>query len=178
MNCTPVGPAGVLRFEPKAFGDSRGWFHEAWRSSHYSAHGLPKELVQLNVSRSAKGVVRGLHFQEPKPQGKLVMCLEGQVVDYAVDIRPGSATYGQWWSAELTDENHHQLWVPPGFAHGFEVLSDSCLFAYLMSEVYLPEFDRAIRYDDPTIGIQWKTSSPLLSAKDHAAPLLSEIERY
>jgi len=177
MNCTPLGPAGVLQFEPKAFGDSRGWFHEAWRSTLYAEHGLPPNLVQLNISRSAMGVVRGLHFQEPRPQGKLVMCLEGRVVDYAVDIRPDSPTHGQFWCAELNDENHHQLWVPPGFAHGFEVLSESCLFAYLMSEVYLPEFDRAIRFDDPEIGIQWQTTSPLLSAKDSAAPLLRDIIR-
>ncbi len=173
MNIRALGEAGVLRLEPKAFGDTRGWFMEAWNRERYREAGIELDLMQMNVSRSTKGVLRGLHFQEPDPQGKLVMALSGAVFDVAVDIRQGSPHFGQWWGAELTEDNHHQLWVPPGFAHGFEVLSDTALFAYLVSERYIAEHDRAIRYDDPEINITWRTENPALSAKDSAAPTLS-----
>lgn len=145
---------------------------EGWNRERYHSAGIELEFMQFNVSRSSKGVLRGLHFQEPNPQGKLVMALEGAVFDVAVDIRVGSPTFGSWWGAELTDENHLQLWVPPGFAHGFEVLSETALFAYLVTEGYQPENDRAIRFDDPAIGISWRTESPQLSGKDEAAPML------
>lgn len=145
---------------------------EGWQREKYRNAGIQDELVQFNVSRSAQGVVRGLHYQEPNPQGKLVMCLEGCVLDYAVDIREGSPTFGEWWSCQLDDETHTQFWVPPGFAHGFEVMSQSALFAYLVSEVFQPEHDRSIRFDDPDIGIKWQTKDPKLSPKDEAAPML------
>ncbi len=173
MNVRALGEAGVLRFEPKAFGDTRGWFMEAWNRQRYRDAGIELDLIQMNVSRSTKGVLRGLHFQEPDPQGKLVMALSGSVWDVAVDIRKGSPHFGQWWGAELTEDNHHQLWVPPGFAHGFEVLSETALFAYLVSERYIAENDRAIRYDDPDLKITWRTENPSLSAKDSAAPTLA-----
>ena len=146
---------------------------EAWNRERYREAGIELDLMQMNVSRSTKGVLRGLHFQEPDPQGKLVMALSGAVLDVAVDIRVGSPHFGQWWGAELTEDNHHQLWVPPGFAHGFEVLSDTALFAYMVSERYIAENDRAIRYDDPDINITWRTEEPSLSAKDSAAPTLA-----
>ena len=174
MNVHALGSAGVLRLEPRAFGDARGWFMEGWNRDRYREAGIELEFMQFNVSRSAQGVLRGLHFQEPNPQGKLVMALDGSVFDVAVDIRQGSPTFGQWWGAELTDENHHQLWVPPGFAHGFEVLSPTALFAYLVTEWYQAENDRAIRFDDPDIGVHWKTQNPQLSAKDEAAPRLKD----
>lgn len=163
-----------MRIEPPAFGDARGWFMEGWNADRYRDLGIEHEFVQFNVSRSAGGVLRGLHYQEPEPQGKLVMVLEGAVWDVAVDIREGSPTQGQWWAAELSAENHHQLWVPPGFAHGFEVLSESCLFAYLVTAPFRKEFDRAIRFDDPDLGIPWRTAQPVISAKDEAAPRLRE----
>lgn len=176
MKVEPLGPAGALLIQPPAYGDARGWFMEGWRRDRYAELGIPADMAQMNVSKSARGVVRGLHFQEPDPQGKLVMALAGAVHDVVVDIRVGSPWFGQWWSAELTEENHFQIWCPPGFAHGFEALSESALFAYMVSATFRAEHDRAVRWDDPAIGVRWRTESPQLSAKDLAAPILADAQ--
>lgn len=148
---------------------------EGWHEAAYREVGIGFGFVQWNVSRSAHGVLRGLHHQWPNPQGKLVCVLEGAVQDVAVDIRIGSPTYGQWWAVELSVENAHQLWVPPGFAHGFEVLSDHATFAYLCTALYDPAADHSIAWDDPSIGVKWHTQTPELSKKDLAAPRLQDI---
>lgn len=175
MKATPLGSAGVLLIEPSVFGDARGFFQETWNAPVYRELGIEQEVVQSNLSKSQKGVLRGLHFQEPFPQGKLVMCPLGAVFDVAVDIRVGSPTFGQWWGAELTEENHHQLWVPPGFAHGFEVLCDTALFSYFCTDRYHPETEGCVLWNDPEIGIPWRTAEPSLSAKDQAGILLRDF---
>jgi dTDP-4-dehydrorhamnose 3,5-epimerase len=175
MKVSPTSLPDVLLIEPKVFGDERGYFFEVWKQDRYVENGVPGEFVQDNVSRSAKGIIRGLHFQEPNAQGKLVMVLSGHVFDVAVDIRKGSPSFGQWTSAELSGQNHHQLWIPPGFAHGFCVLSESADFLYKCTALYSPECEQSVRYDDPAIGIEWPVSEPVLSAKDCAAPLLAEV---
>ncbi len=175
MKVSPLGPAGVLLIEPPVFGDERGWFMEGWHAQRAKEAGIQEEFCQFNVSRSERGVLRGLHFQEPNPRGKYVMALHGAVFDVAVDIRLGSPTFGQWWGAELSAENHRQMWVPPGFAHGFKVLSEFALFAYLVTAHYDGSADRAVRWDDPEIGIVWPGEvPPSLSAKDQNAPLLRD----
>lgn len=168
MIVEPLGDAGVLRIQPSVFGDARGWFFEAMHQARYAAHGIGP-LVQCNVSTSVRGVVRGLHYQNPHPMGKLVGVVSGVVRDVAVDIRRGSPTFGQWWAEELSAENHWQLWIPRGFAHGFEVLSEEAVFVYFCDEGYVPDADRAIRFDDPELGVTWNTAEPVLSAKDRAA---------
>ena len=173
MEFRPLGDAGVLLFEPRVFGDARGFFTEFWHEARYREAGIAERFVQLNLSGSEKGVLRGLHYQEPDPQGKLVACLQGEVLDVAVDIRRGSPTFGRWWSETLSSENRRQLYVPPGFAHGFTVRSESALFAYLVTAHYAPGADRSIRYDDPAIGVEWGAQDPIVSAKDADAPLLS-----
>lgn len=166
-----------MLIEAKFIGDDRGFFAESWQRDAYSSLGLDIRPAQINLSQSERGVLRGLHFQEPFPQGKLVWVPQGKVFDVAVDIRRSSPTFGQWWGAELSSDNAHQLWIPPGFAHGFEVLSDSALFAYLCTDVYRPEFDRSIAWNDPEISIPWQTGQPSLSAKDAAAPRLTDFPR-
>ncbi len=164
----------VLLVEPDVFGDSRGFFQEIWRQENYVAAGIPGPFVQDNLSRSGKGVLRGLHYQEPGAQGKLVQVIAGAVFDVAVDIRRGSDTFGQWAGEILSAENHRQLWVPPGFAHGFCVVSDSADFIYKCTAPYRPADEHAIRFDDPEIGIDWPVREPLLSDRDRSAPLLSD----
>lgn len=164
----------MLQIELQRFGDQRGWFMEAWNDPRYRELGIGP-FVQMNVSRSAKGVLRGLHFQQPNPQGKLVMCLEGEVWDVGVDINPNSPTFRKHWGAMLSESNSTQLWIPPGFAHGFEVLSENALFVYLVTAAYDGPSDRGIRWDDPALGIPWQTQEPQLSNKDKAAPTLSEF---
>lgn len=166
---------GVFIIEPKRFGDRRGYFMECWKSSAYREAGVPPDLVQANVSRSDKGVLRGLHYQYPEPQGKLVSVLEGAIFDVAVDIRTGSPTFGRWAGVELSADNHRQLWVPEGFAHGFCVTGESALVHYLCSREFNAEYDAAIAWDDPALGIEWPETKPSLSAKDAAAPRLSEV---
>lgn len=166
---------GVLLLEPKVFGDERGWFRETWHGARYAEFGLPAEFRQDNVSLSWRGVLRGLHYQHPRGQGKLVSVLEGVVFDVAVDIRHGSPTFGRWVGCTLDAEAHRQLYIPPGFAHGFVVLSERALFAYKCTELYDPAGDAAIRWDDPAIGIEWPVHGPLLSEKDAAAPRLGEV---
>lgn len=166
---------GAVVLEPAVFGDARGFFMETWNAERFGAHGLPTKFVQSNVSSSAKGVLRGLHYQWPRPQGKLVSVLQGEVLDVAVDIRRGSPTFGQWEAVILSEENKRQFWVPEGFAHGFAVLSDMAVFSYLCTDVYVKEADAGVRWNDPAIGVDWKIDAPLLSDKDTRAPLLADI---
>lgn len=167
---------------PRSFGDDRGFFFESYNDAAFApAIGAGVRFVQDNCSRSIRGVLRGLHYQlPPKSQGKLVQVIRGSVFDVAVDIRRSSPTFGEWYSVELTDENHKQLWVPPGFAHGFLALSDRVDLAYKVSEYYSPEHDRGIRWNDPDIGIGWPDIgiAPLLSPKDTDAPLLRDAEVF
>jgi dTDP-4-dehydrorhamnose 3,5-epimerase len=165
---------GVLVIEPRAFGDARGFFFESFHADRYAAAGIKGPFVQDNVSRSTRGTLRGLHFQEPKSQGKLVFVTRGSVFDVAVDVRKGSAHFGKWFGIELSDENHKQLWVPPGFAHGFCVTSEIADFAYKCTDFYAPEHERAVRFDDPDLAIAWPIHDPNLSPKDAAAPLLRD----
>jgi len=166
---------GAVVIEPAVFGDARGFFFETWNAERFGQHGLPTNFVQSNVSSSAKGVLRGLHYQWPRPQGKLVSVLRGEVLDVAVDIRRGSPTFGQWEGVILSEENKRQFWIPEGFAHGFTVLSDSAVFSYLCTDVYVKEADAGVRWNDPSIGIDWQVDAPLLSDKDTHAPLLADI---
>jgi dTDP-4-dehydrorhamnose 3,5-epimerase len=165
----------VLLLEPRVFQDERGLFFESWQSERYRALGIEGAFVQDNVSRSARGVLRGLHYQLPRAQGKLVTVLEGAVWDVAVDLRVGSSTFGEWVGMELTGGAPRQVWIPPGFAHGFQVLSETALFSYKCTEVYSPADERSLRWDDPEVGIEWPLPSPLLSEKDRHAPLLRDI---
>jgi dTDP-4-dehydrorhamnose 3,5-epimerase len=165
---------GVVVVQPKAFGDARGFFFESFHAERYAASGITLPFVQDNVSRSTRGTLRGLHFQEPKSQGKLVFVTRGSVFDVAVDVRKGSAHFGKWFGLELSDENHKQLWVPPGFAHGFCVTSEIADFAYKCTDFYAPECERSIRWDDPDLAIDWPIREPNLSPKDAAAPLLRD----
>ena len=166
----------VRLIQPQVFGDARGWFMESWQEARYQALGIPGPFVQDNQALSVKGVLRGLHAQNPHPQGKLVQVLQGEVFDVAVDIRKGSPRFGQWAGALLSGDNHHQFWIPPGFAHGYCVLSDEALFSYKCTDYYHPEGEFSVRWDDPAIGIQWPlTAPPVLSDKDRNAPLLKDI---
>lgn len=171
MKVTPTPIADVFILEPRVFGDSRGFFLESFNQRAFNAAtGTDFNFVQDNHSRSAKNVLRGLHYQLGQPQGKLVRVVRGAVFDVAVDIRPASPTFGQWFGLELSEENHRQLWVPPGLAHGFLVLSDSAEFLYKTTDYYAPEQERCIVWNDPTLGIAWplEGSTPLLSGKDAA----------
>lgn len=175
MNVVETGLPEVLLVEPDVFGDERGFFMETFNAGRYREAGLPHRFVQDNLSYSAGGVLRGLHFQNPDQQGKLVYVLEGEVFDVAVDIRAGSPHFGEWTGATLSAENKRQLWIPEGFAHGFLVTSDAALFAYKCTARYNREAEGAILYDDPEIGIRWPVEAPALSDKDQAAPRLSEM---
>ena len=167
---------GVLIIEPKLLGDPRGFFLETFQAERYASHGIHGPFVQDNLSRSARGVVRGLHLQHPNPQGKLVMVLRGRVLDVAVDVRVGSPTFGHHVAIEISDENHRQIWVPRGFAHGFAVLSESADFLYKCDDFYRPSDEIVVRWDDPAIGINWGIERAVLSARDAAAPLLAKVE--
>ncbi len=179
MKVSTTALDGVLLIEPKVFGDARGFFLESWNEQRFNeAVGAPVRFVQDNHSRSAKGVLRGLHFQRPPhAQGKLVRCVLGSVFDVAVDVRAGSSTFGQWVGEMLSAENQRQLWIPPGFAHGFLVLSDSADFLYKTTDLYAPQAEGSVRFDDPAIGIEWPdVGLPyLLADKDRAAPLLKDM---
>lgn len=165
---------GVLLLEPRVFRDERGWFKETWREEDYLDLGLPR-FVQDNVAFSRQKVLRGLHYQWPVPQGKLVYALAGSVLDVAVDLRRDSPDYRRWIGFELSSDNGHQLWIPPGFAHGYVVLSDSAVVAYKCTEYYRRHADAAVAWDDPEINVDWRTAAPFLSAKDAAAPALAAI---
>ena len=169
----------VLLLEPKVFGDPRGFFMESWNRQTFADLGLDLDFVQDNHSRSARGVLRGLHYQLNQPQGKLVRVTSGAVFDVAVDLRRSSPHFGQWTGHELSADNQRMLWVPPGFAHGFLVLSDSADFLYKTTAYYAPQWDRGIRWDDPEIGVQWPLElAPTLSGKDQVLPLLRDAETY
>jgi dTDP-4-dehydrorhamnose 3,5-epimerase len=163
--------------EPKVFGDDRGFFLETFQLSRYRDEaGIALPFVQDNHSRSSRGVLRGLHFQKTKPQGKLVRVVKGEVFDVAVDIREGSSTFGEWEGVILSEENKRQFWVPPGFAHGFVVLSDVADFEYKCTDYYDPTDEGSILWSDPGLGITWPLSDPILSQKDISAPLLADLQ--
>lgn len=180
MKVTPTAIADVLIIEPKVFGDARGFFYESFNQNAFNeATGLNLSFVQDNHSRSAQGVLRGLHYQVKQPQGKLVRVVRGAVFDVAVDIRQTSPTFGQWVGVELSEDNHRQLWVPPGFAHGFVVLSESADFLYKTTDYYAPEHERCIAWNDPVVGIDWPLMvPPSLSAKDQLGVALAQAEIF
>lgn len=167
---------GLLVIEPEVFGDDRGFFLETYEKRRYGDVGISEEFVQDNLSFSRHGVLRGLHFQNPNGQGKLVYVLQGEVFDVAVDIRVGSPTFGRWHGVTLSGENKRQLWVPVGFAHGFCVTGDTALFVYKCTDYYAPQSEVTIRWDDPAIGIDWPLKDPELSEKDARGFLFKEID--
>jgi len=173
LKVTETSLRGVLLIEPTVHGDDRGFFMETYHLAKFRDAGIAETFVQDNHSRSARGVVRGLHYQEPNPQGKLVRCTRGALFDVAVDIRSGSPQFGAWFGAELSEENRLMLWIPPGFAHGFCALSDVADLVYKCTQLYDAAADRSVVWNDPAIGIKWPVSSPVLSAKDAAAPTLA-----
>lgn len=176
MKTIETGLPGVLIVEPAVFGDARGFFLEAFRAeqvARFPGAGAGG-IVQLNHSRSVRGTVRGLHFQEPRAQGKLVWVVRGSILDVVVDVRRGSPTFGRHVTVELDEEKHRRIWVPPGFAHGFSVQSDAADCLYACTDYYAPDCDRAIAWNDPTLAIDWKVTHPIVSAKDAAAPRLAD----
>jgi len=175
MNTIATALEGLLILQPKVFADERGFFLETYHSLRYRDAGIETSFVQDNLSFSKKNVLRGLHFQISQPQVKLVQVISGKIFDVAVDIRPGSATFGKWAGVVLSEANKHQLLVPEGFAHGFCVLSESARVAYKCSTYYNPEDEGGIRWSDPEIGIDWPITDPILSKKDRILPRLSEI---
>ena len=183
MKATRLAIPDVVLIEPKVFGDARGFFMESFNAKAFqSATGLDVSFVQDNHSRSGKGVLRGLHYQIEQAQGKLVRVTRGSVFDVAVDLRKASPTFGQWAGVELSEENNRQLWIPPGFAHGFLVTSDSADFLYKTTDYYAPQFERSLLWNDPTVGVAWPlhllAGEPLLSAKDVAGKALAECETF
>lgn len=181
MNVEPLAIPDVKLITPRAFGDDRGFFLESFNARVFAEAGLPTEWLQDNHSRSVRGVLRGLHYQLVEPQGKLVRVTRGAVFDVAVDIRRSSPSFGKWVGAELNDRNFRMLYVPPGFAHGFVVLSDVADFCYKCTTMWHQPSDRSLRFDDPAIGIEWPLDgigAPQLAAKDAAAPLLAEAEVF
>jgi dTDP-4-dehydrorhamnose 3,5-epimerase len=175
MNVVETSLPGVVILEPKVFGDERGFFMETWNARRYEEAGLPARFVQDNLSYSARGVLRGLHFQNPQPQGKLVSVLRGEVFDVAVDIRVGSPTFGRWTGVTLSADNKRQFYVPENFAHGFVVTSEVALFFYKCTDYYAPSSEGIVLWNDPDIGIEWPIDAPTLSERDRAAPPLREI---
>ena len=177
MNVIETALPGVLIIEPKAFGDHRGFFLETFQVERYREAGITLPFVQDNHSRSQRGVLRGLHFQRTRPQGKLVSVSRGAVYDVAVDIDPASATYGKFVGVELNDDNHRQMWVPPGYAHGFCVLSEVADFQYKCTDFYFPADEGGLAWNDPDVGISWPIEAPQLSAKDANNPRLRDLKR-
>lgn len=171
---TPL--AGVMLIKPRVWGDRRGYFVETWQHERYAAAGIDAAFVQDNHSMSMYGILRGLHFQKTRPQGKLVSVSLGRVFDVAVDIRPGSPTFGQWYGVELTQDNQWQLWVPPGMAHGFAVTSQVAHFHYKCTDYYCPEDEGGIRWNDPDLAVAWPVAQPLLSDKDRHTPSWREVQ--
>jgi dTDP-4-dehydrorhamnose 3,5-epimerase len=167
---------GLLIIEPQLFGDARGFFLEMYQSERYAASGIAAAFVQDNLSRSSAGVLRGLHFQNPRPQGKLVTVLQGAVLDVAVDVRAGSPTFGKHVRVELSSDNRRQFWIPRGFAHGFLVLSETAEFFYKCDEIYSPSDERVLRWDDPALAIDWGCAEPTLSARDQGGRSLAELD--
>ena len=175
MKVTETSLPGCVVIEPRVFSDDRGFFFEMWSADGYSKHGLSKRFVQSNVSSSSKGVLRGLHYQWPNPQGKLVSVLEGEIYDVVVDIRRGSPHFGQWAAVVLSADNKKQFWIPEGFAHGFAVLSERATITYLCTVPYNSAADASVRWNDAKIAVDWPVADPLLSHKDAMAPFLEQI---
>lgn len=175
MKLIETGIPGLVILEPAVHGDDRGYFKELWNASRFAAAGLPETFRQSNVSRSQAGVLRGLHYQFPREQGKLVSVLQGRIFDVAVDIRTDSPTFRQWAGVELSAENHRQFYVPEGFAHGFCVLGDGAVMNYLCTAEFDAASDAAVAWDDPEIGIEWPAGEFTLSAKDRMAPKLADV---
>lgn len=167
---------GVLVVEPTVHGDSRGYFMEVYHQKRFREAGIDVQFVQDNASRSVRGALRGLHYQEPQGQGKVVRATAGAVFDVAVDVRRGSPHFGRWFGIELSEENRLQLWVPAGFAHGFVVMSESADFCYKCTDLYAPEHEHGILWNDPAIGVKWPIAEPVLSARDRAFPHLADAK--
>jgi len=180
MQFTPMDIPDVVLLEPRVFGDARGFFLETFRANEFAAHGIAGPFVQDNHSGSQKNALRGLHYQLRQPQGKLLRVLAGEIFDVAVDLRRRSSTFGRWVGACLSAQNRRQLWVPPGFAHGFYITSDWAEVAYKATDYYAPEWERTLLWNDPHIGIAWPLSAaqPILSAKDEKGQRLAEAEVY
>jgi dTDP-4-dehydrorhamnose 3,5-epimerase len=180
MKATPTALPEVLLLEPRVFGDERGFFMESWNARTFrEATGLDVAFVQDNHSRSARNVLRGIHYQVAQPQGKLIRVVTGSVFDVAVDLRRSSPRFGQWVGFELSAQNRLQMWIPPGFGHGFLVTSDAADFLYKTTEYWIGEFDRALRWNDPSIGIDWPLAGePILASRDAQAPLLALAETF
>jgi dTDP-4-dehydrorhamnose 3,5-epimerase len=181
MEFEPTAIADVVLIRPKVFGDPRGFFLESWEERKFAAGGINARFVQDNHSRSARNILRGLHYQIQQPQGKLVRVVTGTVYDVAVDVRRSSPTFGKWVGVTLSAENHDMLWVPPGFAHGFVVLSESADFLYRVTDFWAPQHERAIQWNDPDLRIQWPLAEgavPTLSGKDAIAPRFRDAEYY
>ena len=177
MKLSPTEIAGVVLIEPAVHRDARGFFLESYHAEKFRAAGIPHPFVQDNHSRSQRGTLRGLHAQRRRPQGKLVRAVRGEIFDVAVDLRPGSPTYGKWVSATLSEENFRELYVPPGFLHGFCVVSEFAEVEYKCTDVYVAGDEIGVRWNDSALGIVWPVREPLLSAKDAALPTLAELER-
>jgi dTDP-4-dehydrorhamnose 3,5-epimerase len=179
LQLIPTELKDVLILEPKVFGDERGFFLEAYNEATFKALGLPTHFMQDNHSGSRKGVLRGLHYQLKQPQGKLVRALRGEIFDAAVDLRRDSPQFGRWFGLVLSAENKRQLWIPPGYAHGFLVLSEFAEVSYKATELYAPAYERSVLWNDPAIGIEWPLEGePTLSEKDRAGALLADAETY
>ena len=180
MRILETSLSDVKTIEPTVFGDERGFFMETWSQRAFAEHGIEQNFVQDNHSRSARGVLRGMHYQIKHPQGKLVRVTQGEVFDVAVDMRKSSPQFGQWVGVELSDKNKRQLWVPPGFAHGFLVLSETADFQYKCTDIYAPEYERSLIWNDPDVGIDWPLNdlTPQLADKDKAGLLFNECDTY
>ena len=181
MKFIPTNIPDVILIEPSIFGDNRGFFMETWQRKTFAENGIDYDFVQDNHSKSAQGILRGLHYQIEQPQGKLVRVVEGAVFDVAVDMRQSSATYGQWVGYELSAENHRMMWVPPGFAHGFYVMSETAEFVYKCTDYYAPEFERSLLWNDKHLNIDWQlvdNKHPVLSEKDAIAPNFTDAEKF
>jgi dTDP-4-dehydrorhamnose 3,5-epimerase len=174
LNFTETPLPGVILIEPKLLSDDRGFFMETFHAETFARAGLPASFVQDNHSRSRRGVLRGLHYQEPHAQGKLVRCTRGTLFDVAVDVRRSSPTFAKWYGVELSESNRLMLWIPPGFAHGFCALTDDADLVYKCTSLYRSEYDHVIIWNDPDIGIEWPLGDPILSPKDAAAPRLRD----
>jgi dTDP-4-dehydrorhamnose 3,5-epimerase len=175
VRITTIDIPGVLVLEPKVFRDPRGFFVETYHAQRYVEAGITEQFVQDNYSRSVRGTLRGLHFQEPHAQGKLVMAVEGTVYDVVVDIRKGSPSFGKWYGVELSAENMRQIYIPPGCAHGFCVTSETAAFMYKCTDFYSPDDERGIPWNDPALGIAWPVARPILSARDQTYPTLAQM---
>ena len=181
MEFVPTRLPEVILIKPRVFGDARGFFFETWHQQKFAAAGIDLRFVQDNHSHSTRHTLRGLHFQIQQPQGKLVRVSRGEVFDVAVDMRRSSPRFGHWVGVTLSDSNHHMLWVPPGFAHGYMALSEEIDFLYKCTDFYAPQFERAIRWNDPQLGVQWPLPAgvaPILSGKDAIAPVFKEAESF